>query len=67
MVEGKAYRGRLALAHAFLLGFIAMALVGIFQFPADVVFGRMFPGTAFGVLVGNVLYTWMARRLAARN
>ncbi len=26
-----------------ILGFIAMALVGIFQFPADVVFGRMFP------------------------
>ncbi|MCW4454736.1 hypothetical protein OK348_07995 [Flavobacterium sp. MXW15] len=50
-----------------ILGFIAMALVGIFQFPADVVFGRMFPGTAFGVLVGNLLYTLMARRLAARS
>ncbi|PAL00600.1 hypothetical protein B8W90_14020, partial [Staphylococcus hominis] len=35
--------------------------------PADVEFGRMIPGTAFGVLVGNVLYTWMARRLAART
>lgn len=50
-----------------ILGFIAMALVGIFQFPAEVVFGRMFPGTAFGVLVGNLLYTLMARRLAARS
>lgn len=50
-----------------ILGFIAMALVGIFQFPADVVFGRMFPGTAFGVLIGNLLYTLMARRLAARS
>ncbi|ATS22219.1 MULTISPECIES: hypothetical protein [Xanthomonas] len=50
-----------------ILGFIAMALVGIFQFPADVVFQRMFPGTAFGVLVGNLLYTLMARRLAART
>ncbi|MEQ4576547.1 MAG: hypothetical protein ABN502_16665 [Gammaproteobacteria bacterium] len=50
-----------------ILGFIAMALVGMFQFPADVVFGRMFPGTAFGVLVGNLLYTLMARRLAART
>ncbi|HAI93592.1 MAG TPA: hypothetical protein DCM36_02325 [Xanthomonadaceae bacterium] len=50
-----------------ILGFIAMALVGIFQFPADVVFGRMFPGTAFGVLVGNLLYTLLARRLAARS
>ena len=50
-----------------ILGFIAMALVGMFQFPADVVFGRMFPGTALGVLVGNLLYTLMARRLAART
>lgn len=50
-----------------ILGFIAMALVGIFRFPAEVVFGRMFPGTAFGVLVGNLAYTWMARRLAART
>src|SRR5690606_39957647 len=50
-----------------ILGFIAMALVGIFQFPAEVVFGRMFPGTAFGVLVGNLLYTLMARRLAVRS
>ena len=29
-----------------ILGFIAMALIGIFGFPAEVVFGRMFPGTA---------------------
>ena len=50
-----------------ILGFIAMALIGIFQFPADVVFGRMFPGTAFGVLIGNLMYTVMARRLAARS
>ena len=50
-----------------ILGFIAMALVGMFQFPADVVFGRMFPGTALGVLIGNLLYTLMARRLAART
>ncbi|WCE02965.1 hypothetical protein [Pseudoxanthomonas sp. JBR18] len=50
-----------------ILGFIAMALVGMFQFPAEVVFGRMFPGTAFGVLVGNLAYTVMARRLARRT
>lgn len=47
-----------------ILGFISAALIGIFQFPADVVFMRMFPGTALGVLVGNLIYTWMARRLA---
>ena len=50
-----------------ILGFIAMALIGLFQFPPDVVYGRMFPGTAFGVLVGNLLYTLMARRLARRT
>ncbi|KAF1692167.1 hypothetical protein CSC62_14765 [Pseudoxanthomonas jiangsuensis] len=50
-----------------ILGFIAAALVGIFGFPAEVVFQRMFPGTALGVLVGNLVYTAMARRLAARE
>jgi len=50
-----------------ILGFIAMALVGIFGVPADIVFTRMFPGTALGVLLGNLAYTWMARRLAART
>jgi len=50
-----------------ILGFIAAALIGIFQFPADVVFTKMFPGTALGVLVGNLIYTAMARRLAARS
>src|SRR5690606_11956002 len=50
-----------------ILGFIAAALVGIFQFPAEVVFGKMFPGTALGVLVGNLIYTAMARRLAQRS
>ncbi|WP_058835492.1 hypothetical protein [Luteimonas abyssi] len=50
-----------------ILGFIAAALIGIFGMPADIVFGRMFPGTALGVLIGNLLYTWMGRRLAART
>lgn len=50
-----------------ILGFISAALIGIFQFPAEVVFTRMFPGTALGVLVGNLIYTWMAHRLSART
>jgi len=50
-----------------ILGFIAMALVGIFGFPAEVVFQGMFPGTVLGVLLGNLAYTWMGRRLAARS
>ena len=50
-----------------ILAFLASALIGIFGFPAEVVFGRMFPGTALGVLVGNLIYTAMARRLARRT
>lgn len=50
-----------------ILGFIAAALIGIFGFPPDIVFTRMFPGTALGVLVGNLIYTVMARRLAMRT
>jgi AGZA family xanthine/uracil permease-like MFS transporter len=50
-----------------LLAFMATALIGIFGMPADLVFRRMFPGTALGVLLGNLAYTWMARRLAART
>jgi AGZA family xanthine/uracil permease-like MFS transporter len=50
-----------------ILGFLATALIGIFGMPAEFVFSRMFPGTALGVLVGNLIYTAMARRLAARS
>jgi adenine/guanine/hypoxanthine permease len=50
-----------------ILGFLATALVGIFGFPAEFVFTRMFPGTALGVLLGNLAYTVMARRLARRS
>jgi len=50
-----------------IMAFLATALIGIFGFPADIVYSRMFPGTAFGVLLGNVAYTVMARRLAQRS
>jgi len=50
-----------------ILGFIAMALTGMFGVPAEVVFTRMFPGTALGVLLGNLLSTLLARRLARRT
>ncbi|MBM4370645.1 MAG: hypothetical protein FJ098_03280 [Deltaproteobacteria bacterium] len=36
-------------------------------FPADVFFSRMVPGTALGVLIGDLVYTWMAFRLARRT
>lgn len=45
-----------------VLAFLAGALIGIFHFPAEVIFGKMFPGTALGALVGNFIYTRMALR-----
>ncbi len=50
-----------------VMAFLASVLVGLFRFPADIVFTRMFPGTAFGVLVGDGIYTWMALRLGRRT
>ena len=42
-------------------------LVGAFHFPKDLVLHRIVPGTAVGVLVGDLIYAWMARRLARRT
>jgi len=50
-----------------VLSFLAGTLVFVFGFPADIVYSKMFPGTAFGVLVGDLVYTWMAFRLAKRT
>jgi AGZA family xanthine/uracil permease-like MFS transporter len=50
-----------------VMAFFASIMVGLFHFPADIVFTRMFPGTALGVLVGDGIYTWMALRLARRT
>ncbi|MGD0309913.1 MAG: hypothetical protein ABSC02_11560 [Acidobacteriota bacterium] len=50
-----------------VLSFLAGVLVFAFGFPADIVYTRMFPGTALGVLVGDLIYTWMAFRLARRT
>lgn len=49
-------------------GMILMAslLVGIYGFDREFVLTRMIPGTAIGVLVGDLIYTWMAFRLARR-
>ncbi len=38
-----------------------------FGFPYDIVLTRMLPGTALGVLIGDLAYTWMAARLPARR
>jgi len=50
-----------------VLSFLAGILVFAFGFPADIVYTKMFPGTAFGVLFGDLVYTWMAFRLARKT
>jgi adenine/guanine/hypoxanthine permease len=50
-----------------VLALLAAVLIGGYGVPADIVFGRMFPGTALGVLVGDLIYTWLAVRLARRT
>jgi AGZA family xanthine/uracil permease-like MFS transporter len=49
------------------LAVLSGILIGGFAFPADLVFTRMFPGTALGILLGNLAYTAMAVRLARRT
>ncbi len=50
-----------------VLGLLAAVLIGVYAVPADIVFGRMFPGTALGVLAGDLVYTGLAVRLARRT
>ncbi len=42
-------------------------LAGVWQMPADFVVGSMIPGTAIGVFVGDLVYTWLAFRLARQT
>jgi AGZA family xanthine/uracil permease-like MFS transporter len=50
-------------------GMILMAalLTSVYGFPSEFVLTRMIPGTAVGVMVGDLLFTWMAFRLAKRE
>jgi AGZA family xanthine/uracil permease-like MFS transporter len=57
----------LMLDNVMNLVILAGILIGVFGFPQDVVYTRMFPGTALGVLFGDLVYTWMAFRLARRE
>src|SRR6185369_9227033 len=50
-----------------VLSFMAGILIFVFKFPADIVYTKMFPGTAFGVLFGDFVYTWLAFRLAKKT
>lgn len=39
-------------------------LIGIFGYPKEIVFSKMIPGSVMGVLVGNLVFSSMAVRLA---
>ncbi len=57
----------LALDNVTQLVILASLLIGVFKFPSDLVLHRMVPGTALGVLVGDLVYTWLAVRLMRRT
>ena len=57
----------LALDNTTQLVILSSLLIGVFKFPADLVLGRMVPGTAAGVLVGDLVYTVLAVRLMRRT
>ena len=46
---------------------LAGILIGVFGYPKEIVLYRMIPGTAIGVLIGDLIYTWMAFRLARKT
>jgi AGZA family xanthine/uracil permease-like MFS transporter len=46
---------------------LAALLTGPLGFGREIVFTRMIPGTALGVLVGDLLYFWLALRVARRT
>lgn len=46
---------------------IAGTLMGVFRMPAEIVLGKVIPGCALAIVVGNVYYTFMARRLARKE
>jgi AGZA family xanthine/uracil permease-like MFS transporter len=50
-----------------VLSFLSGILVFGFGFPSEIVYSRMFPGTALGVLFGDLVYTWMAFRLSQKT
>jgi AGZA family xanthine/uracil permease-like MFS transporter len=57
----------LMLDNVMNLVILAGILIFVFKFPEDLVYGRMFPGTAFGVLFGDLVYSWLAFRLARKE
>jgi len=57
----------LAVDNLTQLVLLSSLLIGVFGFPQDLVLRSMIPGTAAGVLVGDLAYTWLAIRLMRRS
>ena len=57
----------LAADNLALLAGMSAILVGVFHLPVDLVAGRMLPGSALGVLAGDLAYSLLAVRLARRT
>lgn len=41
---------------------LAGVLMGVFNFPPDMIFGKIIPGAIAGVLAGNLAFNWLARK-----
>src|SRR3954451_22117506 len=39
----------------------------VLGFPVDLVYGRVLPGAAVSILIGNIFYSWQAKKLAERT
>jgi len=50
-----------------LLAGMSSILIGVFRVPSSLVIGRMLPGSALGVLIGDLAYSALAYRLACRE
>jgi AGZA family xanthine/uracil permease-like MFS transporter len=57
----------LMLDNVMNLVILAGILIFVYGFPEPLVYTRMFPGTALGVMFGDLVYTWLAFRLARRE
>jgi AGZA family xanthine/uracil permease-like MFS transporter len=57
----------LALDNLSLFVILSSLLIGVFAFPSDLVLRVMVPGTAVGVLLGDLVYTGLAIRLMRRT
>ncbi len=47
--------------------FFSAILIFTFNYPADIILTRMIPGTAVGVFLGDLIYTWLAIRLRRKT